>query len=163
MAGQGTPALRRPPRTRRSGGRGAPVPPRARAAAGGSSRPSQQRRAGRRSVVAWQSSAHFFQIGFRLEARRAIGESGGPEARSSRGGGAPRERAGVGPRPPPNNADGTFLIARATAVLLRRQNLHSPRRRRRRLALEDGDAEQGTQHAENRVDEQRDQQRAEDE
>jgi hypothetical protein len=29
----------------------------------------------------------------------------GPEGRSSRGGGAPRERAGVGPRPQPRNAD----------------------------------------------------------
>src|SRR6188474_1841692 len=35
--------------------------------------------------------------------------SGGPEARSSRGGGAPRERPGVGPRPQTQNADKTPL------------------------------------------------------
>ena len=34
-----------------------------------------------------------------LLAIRLLLRSGGPEARSSRGGGAPRERAGVGPRP----------------------------------------------------------------
>ncbi len=33
---------------------------------------------------------------------RLLLTSGGPEARSSRGGGAPRERAGVGPRPQTN-------------------------------------------------------------
>ena len=36
---------------------------------------------------------------------RLLLRSSGPEARSSRGGGAPRERAGVGPRPQTDNAD----------------------------------------------------------
>src|SRR5215510_5063715 len=41
---------------------------------------------------------------------RLLRSSGGPEARSSRGGGAPRERAGVGPRPESNNADRTPVV-----------------------------------------------------
>src|SRR5687768_9616178 len=44
--------------------------------------------------------------------RCALLGSTGPEARSSRGGGAPGERAGVGPRPPSNNADSRLESAR---------------------------------------------------
>src|SRR5688500_14164466 len=51
-----------------------------------------------------------------------------PEARSSRGGGAPRERAGGGPRPQPNNAD---PVSRATLLLYSRAT--NPERLRNQL------------------------------
>src|SRR5688500_438123 len=52
-----------------------------------------------------------------------------PEARSSRGGGAPRERAGVGPRPESNNASPyRELVVRSRDWLRLLKNTYAPLR-----------------------------------
>src|SRR6188508_269021 len=50
--------------------------------------------------------------GLKTRALQNRGQQQPAGGRSSRGGGAPRERAGVGPRPPQRNADRTSIVIR---------------------------------------------------